>query len=70
MGDAASVAEGIEDTGIKKLAKDAGLDLYDKLSDPPIPCFSGTVDQLRRFAELVIAEGPRCLRHDRETDRT
>lgn len=38
---------------VRELAIKAKLDLYDKLSDPPIPCFGGTLNQLCYFVSLV-----------------
>lgn len=43
---------------IEKFAKEAGFEFFNKLSDPPIPCFSGTVKQLEKFVRLIFSSTP------------
>lgn len=38
---------------LRQLAKDVGADFFNKLSDPPIPCYTFTEKQLEKFAKLI-----------------
>lgn len=44
----------VENDFVEKVAKDCGFDFYQKISDPPIPCFSCTKDQLIEFARRCM----------------